>query len=226
MRAAACLSVVALGLIAGDATAQEVDRSRGAEPLAMIDWAKSIQQEYPSEALLAQEAGTVVMKIRINAEGRVSECSVTQSSQSAALDAAACRGMQAYARYRPALDANGQPVETGTTQAIRYVLPKIETHLNHPVPVNERNWRAIVFDKSFDVALKEAANDEVVFQLVTDEGGKPAGCGMNVSSGNAELDRHGCAGLLKHAKFQPATLLDGTAIPGSYWVGYTPDTNH
>jgi protein TonB len=53
----------------------------------------------------------------------VQACTVTGSSGSSALDQAACRGLQRYARYNPALNAAGNPISSTTTQAIRYVLP-------------------------------------------------------------------------------------------------------
>ena len=63
------------------------------------------------------------LRITVGANGRVEACSVTGSSGSSALDDAACRGMQRYARYNPALNAAGNPISATTTQSIRYVLP-------------------------------------------------------------------------------------------------------
>ena len=64
------------------------------------------------------------MRITVGANGRVEGCAVTGSSGSAALDEAACRGMQRYARYNPALDAAGNAISSTTSQSIRYVLPE------------------------------------------------------------------------------------------------------
>ena len=63
------------------------------------------------------------MRITVDANGRVSACSVTGSSGSSALDSAACSGMQRYARYNPALNDAGNPISATTSQSIRYVLP-------------------------------------------------------------------------------------------------------
>ena len=64
------------------------------------------------------------MRITVGTDGRVSACSVTGSSGSSALDDAACRGMQRYARYEPALNAAGNPISTTLSEAIRYELPE------------------------------------------------------------------------------------------------------
>ena len=98
-----------------------VDKSRGAKVKG--NWAARIQGDYPSSALRREEQGTVGMRITVGADGRVEACSVTSSSGSSALDEAACRGMQRYARYDPALNSAGNAVSTTMSQSIRYVLP-------------------------------------------------------------------------------------------------------
>ena len=99
-------------------------RARGASPDNLNRWAARIQGDYPSSALRREEQGTVTMRITIGASGRVEACAVTGSSGSSALDDAACRGMQRYARYNPALNAAGDPIPDTTSQSIRYVLPE------------------------------------------------------------------------------------------------------
>ena len=97
--------------------------ARGASPDNLARWAARIQGDYPSSALRREEQGTVSMRITVGANGRVEACAVTGSSGSSALDQAACRGMQRYARYNPALNAAGNPISSTTNQSIRYVLP-------------------------------------------------------------------------------------------------------
>ncbi|WP_240504405.1 energy transducer TonB [Tsuneonella mangrovi] len=98
-------------------------RARGASPDNLQRWAARIQGDYPSAALRRNESGTVTMQITIGADGRVQGCNVIRSSGSSSLDDAACRGMQRYARYNPALNDAGDPVSSTTSQSIRYVLP-------------------------------------------------------------------------------------------------------
>jgi protein TonB len=60
--------------------------------------------------------------VTINADGRVSACSVTSSSGSSILDRAACNGMQRYARFEPALNAAGNPISASWSTRIVYRL--------------------------------------------------------------------------------------------------------
>lgn len=101
-----------------------VSKARAASPDGFQRWGARIQNDYPSSALRREEQGTVSMRITIGANGRVEACSVTGSSGSSALDDAACRGMQRYARYNPALNDAGNPISSTTNQSIRYVLPE------------------------------------------------------------------------------------------------------
>jgi protein TonB len=98
-------------------------KARAASPDNLNRWAARIQGDYPSSALRREEQGTVTMRITVGSNGRVEACAVTGSSGSSALDQAACRGMQRYARYNPALNAAGDPVSSTANQSIRYVLP-------------------------------------------------------------------------------------------------------
>jgi TonB family protein len=74
--------------------------------------------DYPPEALDRGEQGTVNVRVAVNTSGRVSACTVLQSSGSQALDHAACKIITARARFRPAQDAAGRAIESSTTQKI------------------------------------------------------------------------------------------------------------
>ena len=64
------------------------------------------------------------MSITVGTNGRVDACNVTGSSGSSDLDKAACRGMERYARYNPALNAAGDPISSTLSQSIVYRIPK------------------------------------------------------------------------------------------------------
>lgn len=99
-------------------------QARSATPRNQSRWAGRIQGDYPSRAQRAEEQGVVRMSITVGPDGRVQACTVTGSSGSSTLDDAACRGMQRYARYNPALNAAGNPISDTLSQSIRYVLPE------------------------------------------------------------------------------------------------------
>lgn len=55
--------------------------------------------------------GTVGVKVTVDAAGRVSDCAVSHSSGFKALDAETCKVVQRKARFAPAKDERGRPVQ-------------------------------------------------------------------------------------------------------------------
>ena len=66
--------------------------------------------DYPASALRGEEEGTTGFRLTVGPDGRVSNCEVTSSSGSAALDQATCRIMRSRARFTPARDSTGASV--------------------------------------------------------------------------------------------------------------------
>lgn len=97
----------------GNSIAQQPSLARPAAPDNRDRWARRIASDYPSRAMRRNEEGRVSVTVTINPDGRVGSCRVTASSGSDTLDSAACRGMERYARFQPALDDAGRPT-TGT----------------------------------------------------------------------------------------------------------------
>lgn len=85
-------------------------------------WASRISNDYPSRALREEVEGTVGVSVTVSADGRASGCRVTASSGSNVLDDAACRGMQRYSRFNPALDDAGNPTTGSYSTRITYRL--------------------------------------------------------------------------------------------------------
>lgn len=65
--------------------------------------------DYPSSAQRNEEEGTVRVRLTVGANGRVTDCSVSQSSGSSALDSATCRLLRSRARFTAAVDNQGNP---------------------------------------------------------------------------------------------------------------------
>lgn len=72
--------------------------------------------DYPSSALRNEEEGTTGFRLTVGPDGRVTNCVVTSSSGSSALDNATCRIMRSRARFTPARDQYGEAT-TGTHNA-------------------------------------------------------------------------------------------------------------
>lgn len=96
--------------------------ARGASTRNERRWARRIQENYPSRALREEIEGTVGVRVTVGANGRASNCQVTASSGSSILDRAACRGMERYARFNPALDDAGNETSGSYSTRITYRL--------------------------------------------------------------------------------------------------------
>jgi periplasmic protein TonB len=76
--------------------------------------------DYPASALRNEEEGTTRFRLTVGTNGRVTDCSVTSSSGSAALDSATCRIMRSRARFTPARDNQGNPTTDTYTSSITW----------------------------------------------------------------------------------------------------------
>jgi len=99
-------------------------QARPAQPDGQNRWAARIQENYPSRAIRDEIEGRVGVRVSVGPDGRVSACSVSNSSGSSILDEAACAGMQRYARFNPALDDAGNPTTGSYSTTIVYQLSR------------------------------------------------------------------------------------------------------
>lgn len=79
--------------------------------------------DYPAAALRNNQQGRVAFTLDIGADGRVTDCAVTESSGAAILDSTTCRIMRVRARYTPGRNAFGQPVADRDRAVVRWQLP-------------------------------------------------------------------------------------------------------
>jgi len=119
-------SVLALAsvLIAGTAVACEETEPAASPARAKANLASLFSdQDYPATALAAREQGMVGFALDVGANGRVSGCTITQSSGSTALDDTTCRLIRSRARFTPATDAGGATVPDKVRGKIVWTLP-------------------------------------------------------------------------------------------------------
>lgn len=79
--------------------------------------------DYPPSALRNEEQGTTGFRLTVGTDGRVTNCEVTSSSGSSALDGATCNILRRRARFTPARDSSGNPTTDTVTNRIRWVVP-------------------------------------------------------------------------------------------------------
>jgi protein TonB len=66
--------------------------------------------DYPADAQRNGEQGSVRARLDVDENGKVSRCTIIQSSGYDSLDDATCNVLKARASFRPARDANGKAV--------------------------------------------------------------------------------------------------------------------
>jgi protein TonB len=81
-------------------------------------------EDYPASAIRAGESGTTGFRLEIGANGRVTNCTVTSSSGSSALDSATCRLLRSRARFTPARDSSNNPTTDTHSSRIVWRLPE------------------------------------------------------------------------------------------------------
>ena len=79
--------------------------------------------DYPASAQRNEEQGTTRFRLTVGADGKVTDCTVTGSSGSSALDSTTCRIMKSRARFEPARDSSGNRTSDSVSSAIKWVLP-------------------------------------------------------------------------------------------------------
>ena len=79
--------------------------------------------DYPAAALRGNDEGSTGFRLTIGPNGRVTDCQVTASSGSAALDQATCRILRSRARYTPARDTSGNPTSGTDSGRVTWRLP-------------------------------------------------------------------------------------------------------
>ena len=76
----------------------------------VIEHTKLTMRDYPPGAARAwPRDGRVFVAVRVQIDGRATDCKVNRSSGNPAIDADTCRLVQAKVRFNPARDAQGQP---------------------------------------------------------------------------------------------------------------------
>ncbi|WP_336944693.1 energy transducer TonB [Sphingomonas panni] len=77
-----------------------------------------LNSDFPRQLLGASAVVTIAWII--TTEGRIRNCRVVRSSGNATFDAIPCEALGRRARYTPARDANGKPVETLSSRVVRF----------------------------------------------------------------------------------------------------------
>lgn len=92
----------------------EVQRtlSRPPKPVDLASWARKVRERYPANMVYRGHSGFVNVRIAVTPEGMPSSCATPGQMTNPAFGVTACDVLMKHARFEPALDAQGQPVES------------------------------------------------------------------------------------------------------------------
>ncbi len=94
--------------------------SRKVQPVQQMDWSRRILGNYPQAMLREGKSGRVPIRAIVGTDGKPTSCVARKGVADPAFEQAACTDMMRYARFEPALDADGRPVVTYWTSTIVY----------------------------------------------------------------------------------------------------------
>lgn len=77
-------------------------------------------EDYPAVALDKDAGGSVGLALLIDEQGKVADCTVTQTSGVAALDAQSCATVKQRARFKPAIGRDGKPAKSSWQQKVSW----------------------------------------------------------------------------------------------------------
>lgn len=174
------------------------------------------RDDYPAEARNKRETGTASFAVAVDRDGRVADCTITNSSGSASLDQATCSVIERRGLFRPARDASGRTVEDRTDGRVRWVLPPPPPPAPAPrVGAATRPTLYLPLPALFSTddypmaALRNEETGTVAFRVVVGLDGRVANCTVTASSGSASLDHATCAIIQRRARFFPARDAHG-----------------
>lgn len=92
--------------------------------------------DYPREAIRANQVGTTTAKFIVSTNGRVPVCEIENSSGWEALDQKTCEIIKDRFEYAPAKDRKGKPLAYALTQRVTWRMPVGDRPLPEVKPAN------------------------------------------------------------------------------------------
>lgn len=94
--------------------------SRRVQPVEQRGWSRQILGAYPVDMLRQGKSGRVQVRLIVGADGMPTNCVAIKGTAEPSFETAACTSAMRYARFDPALDAQGQPVASHWSTTIVY----------------------------------------------------------------------------------------------------------
>ena len=186
--------------------------------------------DYPLEALMNGEEGTVGFRLVVGPDGRVANCSVIASSGTPSLDDTTCSIMRRRARFTPARDQYGNPTSDSLSARITWRIAEDEAP---PAPDEEAAETPEIVQRTRPVsslaglasladypaeAVSQSRQGRTALILSVGPDGRVESCEVRASSGSPDLDEAACRVMRERARFTPARDSQGAAVADDYWT--------
>lgn len=204
--------------------ASAIQKTAGERPPVPLNnpgaWATT--GDYPSSALQVYAEGTVKFSVTVDQMGRVTSCTIQQSSGNSALDQATCVNITRRARFNPALNSAGEPVVGKYSNSVRWQIPGMGSSASGPLltesyprPPQILDFRQLAIGKDDYPADALAARHEgtSVIGLDISSDGSVQTCAITTGSGYSELDAKSCE-IAQKWTFDPARDATGGKAEG------------
>lgn len=194
-------SVISLALLAnspsGDVDNPNVQRQIVRQPIV----------EYPQHSRRLDEEGVVGVSISINAAGKVTSCSVLNSSGFIRLDEATCKAVKSM-RYEPLGRNATSPSSTQTNVRLRWTLDgEIDDKVDpldgslYPVGIPHAS-RGINLTEPGELRVGERVNVGLYVGVAVD--GSVTSCKVQWGSGRRQIDERACQTVFSYWRYDPA----------------------
>lgn len=163
------------------------DGTTAVKPINNI-WTWATINDYPSLALRMQLEGRTGALLTVSPAGLVTACSLVQSSGVQMLDEITCAVLSRRARFSPALNADGKPMEGSHHRGVQWRVPKEDGDAPYqsqispmplsdpagwvsPNPWNDTSGYKLRVDEKYTITMR-------LYKLSVDESGRVSGCDL------------------------------------------------
>jgi TonB family protein len=148
------------------------------------------QDDYPDAALRANQQGRVVVRLSVDATGKIVGCSLEETSGSLFLDVRTCQLFMRRARFDP-VESGAVVVPRSIVQKINWLIPgqPAPSPLSRPATPDEKS--------AFDRALAQASISVLTWIKVREDG-HAISCEVREAGTNPAMNQNVCALLLTH----------------------------
>jgi len=202
---------------------------KAAQPCNVDDWELLVMGAYPQGALIKDVEGTIRVYGMVSVDGRLTQCARTSLNNPWVLARNVCDRMVEHAKFLPALDESGQPIQSPVSLLVTYVLPQWpaddKVYSRKAQPQDIEKWAAAISRNYPSSPIRRDLNAEVVVRVLVDLRGRVARCEVTKSSGEPIVDRTACRGMGRYARFCPALDEYGSPTLGAYQTKITYKPN-